>query len=430
MVNKCTLIKTFGLGLFAACTLGAAHDVGFAQEAQKNILARTAAFPDWNDYAAQIRDAGNKALARQPEFNDSQARQEASQAFVGALAAAYLMGVFSDPDYPEFVPMWNAAFNVLGPVPDTTYTYTRITGSGVYRIRGYRNTVRYVELNVNEGNLIDGTMKPIAAIDLDSLQLNTDTSFELILSTKRPNGYTGNWVKITPQTTSLLARSQSYDWLTEVDGVMAIERVDVPTLRPRPSAEETAKRLSELGPLAREIQISSYGRIARSIENDLHNDVEIRDYVAEGAAYVKRYLEGLYDLTDDEALIIETEVPKVCRYWSVILLDTNKSSVDFVNHQSSLNGFQARLDSDGKFRSVIALRDPGVPNWLDPAGRPLGVMQIRWDKCDSQPMPSFRKVKLGKIRDYLPKDTPTITAEQREESLRQRRMAAQLRRKW
>jgi hypothetical protein len=386
--------------------------------------------PDWSGYARQIKEAGESALKLQPQSNDTQARQEASQAFVGALAAAYLMGVYSDPDYPEFVPMWNTAFNVLGPVPDTTYTFTRIKGSGVYRVRGFRNTVRYVELTVNEGALVDGTMKPIKAIDLDSLHLNPDTSFELILSQERPRDYSGNWVQITPKTQSLLVRSQSYDWLHEKDGVMAIERLDVPAAKPRPTAADTADRLSALAPLAQEIQASSYGRVARSISNKLFNAAEVRDYVAEGPAYVKRYIEGLYEIADDDALIIETEVPKVCRYWSVILLDTNKGSIDWINHQSSLNGFQAKLDNDGRFRGVISIHDPGVPNWLDPAGHPFGVIQIRWDKCDSKPMPVFRKVKLAQLRQNLPKDTPTVVPEARDQSLRERRFAAQLRRKW
>src|SRR5271156_1871618 len=107
----------------------------------KSVVSAAAQSParlaDWSEYAEQMREAGEKALRLQPETNDAQARQEASQAFVGAIAAAYLMAVYSDPDYPEFVPMWNSAFNVLGPVPDTVYSYTRINGSGIYRIRGF-----------------------------------------------------------------------------------------------------------------------------------------------------------------------------------------------------------------------------------------------------------------------------------------------------
>ena len=419
--------KAAGIALAALCAaITPSGGIGAASAASQAPTG----LPTWSTYAEQMRDAGEKALQLQPERNTPQDRQEASQAFVGAIAAAYLMGIYSDPDYPEFVPMWNAAFNVLGPVPDTVYTFTRINGSGVYRIRGFRNTVRYVELTINVGSLIDGSMKPIAAIDLDSLKLNPDTSFELILSAERPKDYTGNWIQITPETQSLLVRSQSYDWLHEKDGVLAIERVDISSTRPRPSAEEIAQRLSTLAPLTEAIQASSYGRVTASLTHNLFNTVEGRDYVEPGAAYVKKYLEGLFDIADDEALIIETEVPKVCRYWSAILLDTNKASIDWINHQSSLNGFQAHLDSDGKFRAVVALHDPGVPNWLDPAGHPFGVMQVRWDKCDSAPTPVFHKVKLSQLLKHLPKDTPKITPEERDVSLRQRRMAAQLRRKW
>ena len=43
-------------------------------------------------------------------------------------------------------------------------------------------------------------------------------------------------------------------------------------------------------------------------------------------------------------------------------------TIDYANHQSSLNGFQAVLDDDGVFRAVVSARDPGVANWLDTAG--------------------------------------------------------------
>ena len=39
--------------------------------------------------------------------------------------------------------------------------------------------------------------------------------------------------------------------------------------------------------------------------------------------------------------------------------------------------FKAALDS-GKFRAVISLEDPGVPNWLDPAGYTEGGIYGRW----------------------------------------------------
>ena len=90
----------------------------------------------------------------------------------------------------------------------------------------------------------------------------------------------------------------------------------------------------------------------------------------------------------------------------------------------------ATLSSDGRFRAVIALEDPGVPNWLDPAGYKEGGIYGRWYDCDSEPLPTIKRVKLASLRDHLPSDTPVVTPEQRAEELRIRVRACQRRRRW
>jgi hypothetical protein len=97
---------------------------------------------------------------------------------------------------------------------------------------------------------------------------------------------------------------------------------------------------------------------------------------------------------------------------------------------SSLNGATAKVSSDGKFRAVIALEDPGVPNWMDPAGFKQGTIYGRWFDCDSAPLPALKRVKLSELRDHLPKDTPIVTPEERAAELRARVRAAQRRRRW
>lgn len=81
-------------------------------------------------------------------------------------------------------------------------------------------------------------------------------------------------------------------------------------------------------------------------------------------------------------------------------------------------------------RIVISAKDPGVPNWLDTAGHPLGVVQGRWTDCNSQPVPSTKKVLLEEVRDHLPADTPVVTAEERQKIIRERRAAYQQRIRW
>jgi hypothetical protein len=118
------------------------------------------------------------------------------------------------------------------------------------------------------------------------------------------------------------------------------------------------------------------------------------------------------------------------RYWNVQLADPLWNSIDWLNRQGSLNGGQARLDADGRFRAVIALEDPGVPNWLDPGGWREGAIMLRWTEASSGPAPTLRLVALDALRGALPADTPLVSPDERQAVLRARRRGVQLRRRW
>jgi hypothetical protein len=71
---------------------------------------------------------------------------------------------------------------------------------------------------------------------------------------------------------------------------------------------------------------------------------------------------------------------------------------------------------------VISRRDPGVPNWLDPAGRSEVLIVTRnYRELSAVGAPTVTKVNLGALRDHLPAGTPTITPEQRAKDLDYRR---------
>ena len=130
---------------------------------------------------------------------------------------------------------------------------------------------------------------------------------------------------------------------------------------------------------------------------------------------------GYFRLADDEALLVEV-TPPAARYWSLHLGNYWMESLDFANYQSSLNGHQAVIDSDGVFRAVISARDPGIPNWLDPAGHTEGTMVYRWNQADQAPIPATRVVPFESVRGLLPADTPEVTPDQREASIERRRV--------
>ena len=408
----------------------------FAQDSPSDPSAITSvAAQEWRAYVDPLAPIGERTVALMSNPEDPQLRQEAYSLLFMSLSAAYMGLLHADAEHPDFWPIFNQAYNFWTPNPDDVYYSTPVDGNGIYKISGYRGTVRIVDFGISGGTLVTrgsgGFDAVYANYDLDKLHINKkDGSFEVILSAERPEGYKGDWWKLDHKSTYLLVRQIAYDWLHEVDGRFAIERLDRPAIKPRPSAEKIAADLRQVAAWT-----ENWTRMALQWPQNyrakgLVNKVVVRDLNSIGGLSTQKYIEGLFEIGVDEALIYETEVPTQCRYWGIELNDMRWSAIDITNRQSNLNGYTARLDKDGKFRAVIAATDPGVPNWLDSAGYASGVMFGRWTECSSSPTPTVTKVKLADVRHYLPADTPMVTAEARDAAIRLRRKGAQLRRRW
>jgi hypothetical protein len=129
---------------------------------------------------------------------------------------------------------------------------------------------------------------------------------------------------------------------------------------------------------------------------------------------------GSWELAPDEALLIEVAPPEAL-YWSVSLGNHWWETIDYANHQSSLNGFQATVDADGVFRAVVAHSDPGVANWLDTAGHRQGPAIFRWVRADGAPVPQTRVVRLADLRGALPPGTAMVDPQTRRATIARRR---------
>jgi hypothetical protein len=136
-----------------------------------------------------------------------------------------------------------------------------------------------------------------------------------------------------------------------------------------------------------------------------------------------------YEVEPGEALIIEMP-PIKGRYWGYQLGTVWGQTTDYAFHHSSINMKQAMIDGDGRFRAVLSLKDPGVPNWLDPAGIPVGSTLLRAYKTESFKLPTVTRVRLSELRKHLPSNTPVVTPEQRKEQLTGRRRSVMKRFGW
>ena len=390
-----------------------------------------AAMAGWNDMIDGLRDLPTQMLARLPEAqrNDPQIQQEIGRLALEAIASSALEAIGDDGDHPIFLPGPTQVLDIGQPNADTTYRVAALTPGATYRLRGRRGSVRMARIaeagpratKQETGKVNLGTPRPVH--DINALHVDARGRFDVILSPTRPAGYTGDWWQSLPDSNMLLVRFVSSDWGKEVDPTIAIERLDKPVTRPRPTAAELQQRLRSMLEKTQFIAPLFVGQAAYLRQQGYLNRLKASDFSHQGGLAGQFYYEGAYEVQDDEALILEVKPPARCIYSSIILTDDIYETTDWVNNHSSLNDSQYRADKDGVLRFVVSSRDPGVPNWLDTAGYPSGVIQGRWTECDSQPVPSVRKVAFADVRKSLPADTAAVTPAQREQQLRNRRAA-------
>ncbi|MFQ5514211.1 MAG: hypothetical protein ACE5FG_07185 [Myxococcota bacterium] len=329
-----------------------------------------------------------------------------------------------DPDYPVFGRMIEYARPWGLDNPDCLYLYAPLRGGAVYRIWGERGTARYFDLQVNWGHFANGAISEWGTISsIDSLRLETETSgrFELwIGGEERP----GNWLPSAENAGFILLRQLFYHWETERPADLLIERVGAPWPIPPPSPEWMADRVEKL---CRWLEKGNalWEKMSQAYLSLPENSMVVHmpdETGARAGAGGQAYGMGNFHCEPGEAIVIELAVPH-CHYWSVALANWWWECIEYASRQSSLNGAQARLDSDGMFRAVIAHEDPGVPNWLDPAGNTRGSLTARFVHAEGKPAVSFRRVPLEELARVLPGDTPKLTPDERARILERRRHA-------
>jgi hypothetical protein len=386
----------------------------------------------WNEFVDGLRALPDRLLAKLPasERADPQVQQEVARVVLESLAISLIDAIGGDGDHPAFLPNGNIVMNFPQPNADTVYRASRVTPGSTYRLQGQRGTLRLLSIG-QVAVLPGGRPGPTRSyLDLNTLHVDKQGRFDLILSPARPQGYSGDWWQLEQGARTLLLRMVSSDWSKERDPTIAIERLDRPPQRGRPSAADLEQRLRSLPRDIAFLPMLFIDHAAKLRAEGTINRLKAIDVSQIGGLAGQSYYEGAFELGEDEALLVEAPVPAHCSYRSILLGNDIHETIDWSNNQSSLNDSQAKPDKDGILRIVVSAKDPGVPNWLDTAGHRRGLMQGRWLDCTTNPLPTVNKVPLAALRAMLPPDTPRITPEERQAALRERRTALQHRPLW
>lgn len=353
---------------------------------------------------------------------------------VAADGLAYLAGLAkvaleqqlhgADPVFPRFVANPNQEAKWGAENADNRYLWARVDPAAVYRVSGRRGTSFEILFETKEGFMQLGQARNFAARSASELHVAADGRFELWLG-----GPTraGNWMPLDQGAQWLLVREYFVDWADETPAQLAIERV---------GREIESRRPVDPACIAAQLEAAAVWTLGTvRFWNEWVERLR-RDHVPGRIAAARRYEGGADDIlygndwfrvAEDEALVVECDAPDA-RYWSFQLCDTWFRSLDYANHQSSLNGSQVRRDADGRVRIVVGQRDPGVANWLDTTGLCEGVLQYRFVWARAPVQPTATLVPLDRLHRVLPVSTPRVTPSERRAAIAVRRRHCERRR--
>jgi hypothetical protein len=308
----------------------------------------------------------------------------------------------------------DAAFKWGMECPDCIYVGSALKGGMSYRLWGNRGTARYVGLQV-----MSGMASSFNAL-IDDFELGPDGEFEIFVSAEP---HDGNWIPLDEGATMLVVRHFFYDWEQEVPVTMSIESLSETTDGGGRSHTDPkaviARQVVALGDFVEDNLKFFLGFSNPEAPNTFLPPL---DGTAMGAAAENRPVIGSWKLAPDEALVIEVTPPEGL-YWSYSLGNIWWETIDYGNHQSSLNGFQAVADDDGQVRVVVAHEDPGVANWLDTAGHSEGPIILRCVRTETAPVPTTKVVPFDRLAEALPPGTRRFSPGERSAAIDVRRRA-------
>ena len=346
----------------------------------------------WRAFVAGLGDAGER-LARRTE---ALSREDQADGFRALLRALHnQLGRFEvDRERPELVPFNGWRQKLFMDNPDFLYWVADVRPDRRYRVHGARGGAAFMSLTAYAAS---GVVDAAAAARLDSDSLHFDAAgrFSVTLSAVRPAS--GDWLQL-PEGASAVWVRQFYDDVAHDSlGSCAIEALAGGPPPPFIDAERFARQLARLGPTLARVS-AALGAVEQE-ERPRANQVRHWSEMQGGAAFTEpaiHYLRGAWELEPDEALVLEgAAVP--CRYWNVLLYSRFLNSLDYRHRTVSLTGARIPL-RDGRYRLVLAARDPGVPGWLDTEGRRFGLFVLRWLRPEKTPeLPELRVVRGAEL---------------------------------
>ena len=294
---------------------------------------------------------------------------EGLQYLAWCIAACTHIAFDYDRDHP-FLQSGTGPFTKMGlDNPDTLYFGTRVQAGHEYVVTGKRGTTTDLSFQLLGGEYTDANVP------------DSETAFDDRRLDVAPDG-TYEW-RFTPASNAQLVIREVYnDWSAQ-RGYIAIARTDTAGTAPPPLTHELIeKRWATAGKQLVQ-RVKTWLQFPQWFYMNIPVNTMVAPRLTPGGLATQYSSAGHFDLAPDQALVITLPVTDA-PYLGFQLGSLWYISLDYINHQTSLNGTQAQADPDGKIRIVVADRSPGVTNWVETTGHRKGFLQFRWQRVSRE----------------------------------------------
>ena len=316
---------------------------------------------------------------------------EGLQYLAGCVAACTHVAFDYDRDHP-FLHSGTGPFTKMGlDNPDTMYFGTRVQPDHEYVVTGRRGTTTDVSFQLLGGEYTDENVPDSeTAFDDRRLDIAEDGTFE--------------W-RFTPKVPSQLVIREVYnDWSAQ-RGTFAIARTDTAGTAPPPLTRETIEKRYAVAGKQLVQRVKTWLQFPQWFYDDLPVNTLVGPRLTPGGLATQYSAVGHFDLAPDEAMVITVPVSDA-PYFGFQLGSLWYISLDYINHQTSLNGTQAQADPDGKIRIVVSDANPGVTNWCETLDHRRGYLQFRWQRVSreltAEDGPTAEIVGVDQVASVLP----------------------------
>jgi len=387
--------------------------------------ARVARGTAWEEFCDRIKAVAKPLLETAVPLS-SRDHADLSVHLMGLVSASLQQAIaHHDPAVPRWVRNPDSRCKHSGDNPDNVYLRTSIDPRLTYRLSGRKGGCFDILFEVTEGYMQLGKFRTFATVSLSSMAVAEDGSFEIILS---PDRHEGNWIPLAPDARLLNVRQYFQEWSNEMPAELRLVADGGDGVAPRPITAAVVDDLLDEAASWVEGTATFWSSWVESFHEQYRPGAITQPEFYAGGVKDILYANSYFKLQAEEALVIEGTPPRA-RFWQFQLLNNALVSMDFVNHQCSLNGRHIAVDADGKFRIIVAERDPGYANWLDTCGHRTGLVQYRWIWTHDNPPTTARLVPLDHLAAVLPPDARRVSAEERRAAIA-RRQAHVVRREW